>query len=157
MPVINRFSVCGSGFPGKGLVRQLISQRYMVNVLDRNICPDEFSEKTKWVTGEFANNDNLKNTLAGSEVVYHLIASTVPKDETVNPIKKLSENIFSRIAFFDMRTKCNVKRIVFVSSSSVYGLQSSTPISEGSETNPMGSHGIKKLTMVSCILENFSR
>ncbi len=147
MPGINRFAVCGSGFIGKGLVRQLISKGYMVNVLDRNVCPDEFSGKTKWVTGEFADSDNLRNTLDGSEVAYHLISSTVPGDDTVDPIKELSENIFSTIAFLEMCKKCNVKRIVFVSSSSVYGLQSTMPISEGADTNPISSHGIQKLTI----------
>jgi UDP-glucose 4-epimerase len=127
---INRIAVCGSGFIGKGLIRQLISKGYKVNVLDRNICPDEFSRETKWVAGEFANIDNLKNTLDGAEVAYHLVSSTVPGDDTVDPIQELSENIFSTIAFLEMCKKCNVKRIVFVSSSSVYGRQSTMPISE---------------------------
>lgn len=149
---VNRFAVCGSGFIGRGLVRQLISQGYVVNVLDRNVCPDEFSGKTKWVTGEFADNDILKNTLDGSEVAYHLISSTVPGDETIDPIKELSENIFSTIAFLEMCKKCSVKRVVFVSSSSVYGQQCTMPISEGAETNPISSHGIQKLTIEKYLL-----
>jgi len=149
---INRFAVCGSGFIGKGLVHQLISQGYMVNVLDRNICPDEFSEKTKWVTSEFTNSENLKNILDDAEVAYHLISSTVPGDDTVDPIKELSENIFSTIAFLEMCKKCNVKRVVFVSSSAVYGQQSVMPISESAETNPISSHGIQKLTIEKYLL-----
>ena len=149
---INRFAVCGSGFIGKGLVHQLISQGYMVNVLDRNICPDEFSEKTKWVTSEFADSENLKNTLDDAEVAYHLISSTVPGDDTVDPIKELSENIFSTLAFLEMCKKCNVKRVVFVSSSAVYGQQSIMPISESAETNPISSHGIQKLTIEKYLL-----
>ena len=152
MSGINRFSVCGSGFIGKGLIRQLISQGYKINVLDRNMCPDEFSGKTNWVTGEFADSDNLKNTLDGAEVAYHLVSSTVPGDDTVDPIQELSENIFSTIAFLEMCRKCNVKRIVFVSSSAVYGRQSTTPISEGAETNPISSHGIQKLTIEKYLL-----
>jgi len=149
---INRFAVCGSGFIGKGLVHQLISQGYMVNVLDRNICPDEFLEKTKWVTSEFADSENLKNTLDDAEVAYHLISSTVPGDDTVDPIKELSENIFSTLAFLEMCKKCNVKRVVFVSSSAVYGQQSIMPISESAETNPISSHGIQKLTIEKYLL-----
>ena len=95
---VNRFAVCGSGFIGKGLVRQLISKGYKVNVLDRNICPDEFSGKTKWVTGVFADSDNLRNALDGAEVAYHLVSSTVPGDGSLDPIQELSENIFSTIS-----------------------------------------------------------
>jgi UDP-glucose 4-epimerase len=152
MREISRLAVCGSGFIGKGLVRQLISQGYKVNVLDRNICPYEFSGKTKWVNGEFADSDNLENTLNGAEVAYHLVSSTVPGDGTVDLIKELSENIFSTIEFLEMCKKCNIKRIVFVSSSSVYGLQSKMPISEGAETNPISSHGIQKLTIEKYLL-----
>ena len=152
MRKINRIAVCGSGFIGKSLVRQLISKGYKINVLDRNICPDEFSGETKWVTGEFADSDNLKNTLDGAEVAYHLISSTVPGDDTIDPIQELSENIFSTIEFLEVCKKCNVKRIVFVSSSSVYGLQSTIPISEGAETNPISSHGVQKLTIEKYLL-----
>jgi UDP-glucose 4-epimerase len=121
-------------------------------VLDHNICPDEFSGETKWVTGEFSDSDSLENTLDGAEVAYHLISSTVPGDDTVDPIQELSENIFSTIAFLEMCKKCKVKRIVFVSSSAVYGLQSITPISEGAETNPISSDGIQKLTIEKYLL-----
>ena len=152
MREINRFAVCGSGFIGKGLVRQLISQGYKVNVLDRNICPEEFYGETNWVTGEFADSDNLKNSLDGVEVAYHMVSSTVPGDDTVDPIQELSENIFSTIAFLEMCKQVNVKRIVFVSSSSVYGLQSKIPIPEGAETNPISSHGIQKLTIEKYLL-----
>ncbi len=85
MPRINRFAVCGSGFIGKGLVRQLISQGYMVNVLGRNVCPDEFPEKTQWVTDEFADCENLRNTLDGVEVACHQISSAFLGDDMVDP------------------------------------------------------------------------
>lgn len=152
MSEFNSFAVCGSGFIGKALVHQLISNGYKVNVLDHNACPEEFSGKVKWTTGEFADNDNLKTTLDGVEVAYHLISSTVPGDDTVEPVRELSENIFSAIMFLDMCKKYKVKRVVFISSASVYGLQSKIPIPESAETHPISSHGIQKLTIEKYLL-----
>jgi UDP-glucose 4-epimerase len=152
MPKFNNFAICGAGFIGKNLIHKLISQGYRINVLDRNICPKEFLGKTQWVTGEFANNDNLRKTLDGVEVAFHLISSSVPGDGAIERVKGLSDNILSTIAFLDMCKVCNVKRIVFVSSSSIYGLQTKIPIAESAATNPISSHGIEKLTLEKYLL-----
>ena len=57
------------------------------------------------MTSEFYDSDNLMNTLDDAEVAYHLISITVPVDNTVEPIKELSENIFSTLAFLEMCKK----------------------------------------------------
>jgi UDP-glucose 4-epimerase len=104
------------------------------------------------VTGEFANSDNLRKTLDGVEIAFHLVSSSVPGDGAIELVKGLSDNILSAIAFLDMCKVCNVKRVIFVSSSSVYGLQTKTPIAESATTNPISSHGIEKLTLEKYLL-----
>jgi UDP-glucose 4-epimerase len=152
MPNFKNFAVCGAGFIGKNLTHWLIAQGYRVNVLDRNSCPKEFLGKTHWVTGEFANNDNLRKTLAGVEVAFHLVSSSVPGDDAIELVKGLSDNIISTLAFLDMCKECDVKRVIFVSSSSVYGLQTKTPIAESATTDPISAHGIEKLTIEKYLL-----
>ncbi len=152
MPKIRNFAVCGAGFIGKNLTHWLIAQGHRVNVLDRNICPKEFLGKAQWVTGEFANNDNLRKTLGGVEVAFHMISSSVPGDGAIELVKGLSDNILSTIAFLDMCKVCDVKRVIFVSSSSVYGLQTKIPIAESVATNPISAHGIEKLTIEKYLL-----
>jgi UDP-glucose 4-epimerase len=152
MPKFNSFAVCGAGFIGKNLIQRLVSQGYRTNVLDHNTCPKEFRGNVQWVTGEFSNNDSLRKTLEGVEVAFHLVSSSVPGDGAIELVKGLSDNILSTIAFLDMCKACNVKRIIFVSSSSVYGLQTKTPIAENATTNPISSHGIEKLTLEKYLL-----
>ena len=146
------FAVCGAGFLGKNLIHRLISQGYRTNALDHNICPEEFLGKAQWVTGEFTDNNNLRKTLQGVDVAFHLISSSVPGDGAIELVKGLSENILSTIAFLDICKACDVKRVVFVSSSSVYGLQTKFPIAENAATNPISSHGIEKLTLEKYLL-----
>ena len=152
MSKFNSFAVCGAGFLGKSLIHRLISQGYRTNVLDRNICPKEFQEKVQWVTGEFADNNNLRKTLHGVDVAFHLISSSVPGDGAIELVKGLSDNILSTIKFLDMCKACDVKRVVFISSSSVYGLQTKLPIAESAATDPISSHGIEKLALEKYLL-----
>ena len=147
MPKYKTFAICGSGFIGKNLIRCLTSQGYRVNVLDRNICPKEFLGKAQWMTGEFSNSEVLRKTLDGVDVAFHMVSSSVPGDGAINLVHGLSENILLTIKFLDMCKVCGVKRVVFVSSSSVYGLQTEIPIAESAKTNPISSHGIEKLTL----------
>ncbi|HEY8096834.1 MAG TPA: NAD-dependent epimerase/dehydratase family protein, partial [Methylobacter sp.] len=105
-----------------------------------------------WLVGSFDDKTLQKKALSGVDVAFHLISSTVPGDDTVDSIKELSDNIFSTLAFLDMCRSCHVKRVVFVSSSSVYGLQVETPIPESALTNPISSHGIQKLTIEKYLL-----
>ena len=51
-----------------------------------------------------------------------------------------------------MCNTCGVKRVVFVSSSSVYGQQIKTPIRESAAINPISSHGIQKLLIEKYLL-----
>jgi len=152
MTQLQKFAVCGAGFIGKNLVNELVRNNCNVNVLDRNTCPEEFKDQVNWITGEFSDQSNLAETLSGVEVAFHLVSSTVPGDESIDPIKELSENIFSTIKFLDTCKQQEVKRVVFVSSSSVYGLQETMPIPEGVVTNPISSHGIQKLTIEKYLL-----
>lgn len=151
-PRVQRFAVCGAGFIGRSLIDHLLMAGHDVNVLDHKGIPPDLVGRVTWSDGEFANRADLERTLAGVDVAFHLISSTVPGDVDVDPIAELSENMFSTIAFLDVCTTCNVKRVVFVSSSSVYGLQQSTPIREDAQTNPISSHGIQKLTIEKYLL-----
>ena len=151
-----KVAICGAGFIGGSLLRWLVANGTGVNVLDHNNCPDEFTSSTSWIRGDFSDKEALRETLAGVEVAYHFISSTVPGDEDVDSIKELSENLFATIEFLNICRSCGVGRVVFVSSASVYGLQLATPIPESAATNPISSHGIQKLAIEKyLLLQNF--
>lgn len=152
MPKHMQFAVCGAGFIGKALIRQLHAHGHRINVLDHHPCPEEFAGKTRWFAGEFHDEALLEQSLNDVDVAFHLISSTVPGDDATDSIKELSDNLFSAIGFLDMCRRCRVKRVVFISSSSVYGTQEETPIPESAATNPISSHGIQKLTIEKYLL-----
>ncbi len=147
-----RATVCGAGFIGINLIGHLLEQGFEVRVLDHKACPPELDGKVTWFHGDFTDEALLREALANSDIAYHLVSSTVPGDDRKGMITELSDNIFATIRFIDICIALTVPRIVFVSSSSVYGLQEHTPIAETAATNPISSHGIHKLTIEKYLL-----
>jgi len=147
-----RISVIGCGFIGQSLVRALLLKGYEINVLDRNACPFEFQGKLKWVSGSFNNNETLQAALEGADIAYHLVASTVPGDSDVDIATELTENVIGALNFIHICLSKRIKRIIFSSSASVYGVQDVLPITEDQLTNPISAHGIHKLMIEKYLL-----
>lgn len=147
-----RLAVIGAGFIGKSLIRNLLMKGHEVSVLDRNICPDEFIGKVNWNKGNFHDQSVLITVLQGASIAYHLVSSTVPGDEHVDVAMELQENVVGSLHFIDTCIAAGVKRIVFASSASVYGIQDRVPINENASTNPVSAHGIHKLTLEKFLL-----
>lgn len=149
---IQRFTVIGAGFIGKSVIRNLLAKGKDVRVLDRHACPTEFSRKATWIMGNFHDQAALVHALHGATVAYHLVSSTVPGDLHADMALELNQNVVGSLRFFEACQAAGVKRVVFASSSSVYGLQDNLPINETAPTNPISAHGIHKLAVEKYLL-----
>lgn len=139
-------AVLGAGFIGKNLIEACLAQQFVVRVLDRKSCPADLCGKVTWIQGTFDSVANVSDTVRGVDVVFHLISNTVPGD-VIDVSKELFDNVSQTIQLLDLCVAENVGRIVFVSSSSVYGPKLVTPIGETALPNPISAHGIQKLTL----------
>lgn len=145
-------SVLGAGFIGLNLVRRLVEAGEQVAVLDHNPVPTDLVGRVRWVTGDFGDPQAVTDAVRGAAAVFHLVSTTVPGDEHVEVSRELSENIFATLGFLDVCEQMGVPRVVFASSSSVYGLQQTMPIPEHAITDPISSHGIQKLAVEKYLL-----
>jgi UDP-glucose 4-epimerase len=152
MKVRRRVAVLGAGFIGLNLVRRLVGGDSDVAVLDHNEVPVHLPERVRWIRGDFADPKAIAQVLDGADVAFHLISSTVPGDEHVEVSRELSDNIFATLGFLEVCERLAVPRVVFASSSSVYGLQARMPIAETAVTDPISSHGIQKLAIEKYLL-----
>ena len=152
MDARGKVAVFGEGFIGMNLVRRLAGAGAEVAVLDHNEVPAELSGRVRWLSGEFADPKAVEQVLEGADVAFHLISSTVPGDEHVELSRELSDNIFATLGFLEVCERLAVPRVVFASSSSVYGRQASVPIAETAVTDPISSHGIQKLAIEKYLL-----
>jgi UDP-glucose 4-epimerase len=148
----SRLAVLGAGFIGLNLVQRLGGAGAEVAVLDHKPPPESLPKSVRWVCGEFGDTKALSRTLEGARVAFHLLSTTVPGDEHVDISRELSENTLTTLTFLDICEQLGVGRVVFASSSSVYGVQSRMPIAETAATDPISSHGIQKLAIEKYLL-----
>ena len=147
LPSSRRIAIIGAGFIGKHLIRTLLHAGHVLSVLDRNQCPEEFHGLVSWNQGDYRDKTKLGDTISGAEVVYHLVSSTVPGDLHVDVAHELHDNVVGSLGLVKSCVDHNVKRLVFVSSASVYGVQEHFPIAEDAPNWPISAHGVHKLAV----------
>lgn len=140
-------TLLGGGFIGQNLAFHLLKSGFTVKILDRGKIPDRFTGTgIEWVEGNIDNIGNLTRVISGADFVFHLFSNTVPGDK-VTLGQEMSGNIYSLSNVLDICQFFAVKRIFFLSSASVYGLQDKLPITENCLPEPISTHGLQKLSM----------
>jgi len=145
-----KFAVTGgAGFVGSYLVKRLINEDHDVIVMDnlyrgnlKNL--KEVSDKIQFQKVDIRDLDSMKNIIKNTDGVFHEAALTdvqesfTKQDEYTDVNVKGTENVF-RIA-----NEFGIK-VVYASSSSVYGNPEKTPITEDSKRAPINPYGNTKL------------
>ncbi len=141
----------GRGFVGQRLARALLQQGYQVRVFDR---PDPVAEMelieqgAEFIGGDFFNCSDLLRAINGCEILFHLLATTLPKSSNDSPLDDASTNILGTIALLDLVAKIRGVRVIFASSGgTVYGAPQALPIPEDHPTDPLCAYGISKLAI----------
>lgn len=94
----------------------------------------------------FCQDTNFDKILAGQDIIYHLVSTTVPTTSNKHVADELTANVVTSAAFFEACARNSVNKVIFISSGgTVYGKDVSCPIKEESITNPISSYGIQKL------------
>lgn len=144
-----------SGFIGRHLVTSLTTLGHQViaysgHFNNKNLIGE--NANIEYVTGDFSNENRWGELLAGVQVCYHLISTTVPKSSNDDPIADVAGNIIGTLNFLEAARKKNI-RIVFTSSGgTIYGRINSDSIEENHATDPLCSYGITKLTIEKYLL-----
>lgn len=140
----------GAGFIGSHLAEALAQQGHRVKVFDRphlDRLPLFASAKGFEVfTGDFLNPYALAPALPGTEVVFHLVSTTLPKNSNDNPVYDIESNVLGSLRLLELCRQHGVRKLIFVSSGgTVYGVPRTTPLAEDHPTEPLCSYGIHKL------------
>jgi UDP-glucose 4-epimerase len=142
----------GDGFLGSHLVDHALKLGFEITVFDR--FPYQYSRnlehqrgRIRFVSGEFANRDDISNAVKGQDIVYHFICSTSPAGSWNDPYIEIEDNLRASIQLFEIAAKEGVKKIVFPSSGgTIYGPQAE-PVNENALPRPFSPYGITKLAI----------
>lgn len=140
----------GAGFIGSNIVEELIRRGEGVRVLDNfitgkreNLAP--FTNRIELVEGDIRDKGALERALKGIDFVIHQAAlRSVPKSVD-DPFTTNDINVFGTLNLLMAAKKAGVKRVVYASSSSVYGDAKEFPQKESHLTMPISPYGVSKL------------
>ena len=138
----------GAGFIGSNLVRGLLDRGDEVVVLD-NFATGSRSNldglDVKVVEGELRSYERVHNAVRGTEVVFHLGAlGSVPRS-VQDPLTSSAVNVEGTLNVLLAARDEGVRRVVYSSSSSVYGVRRDLPVREDAPPDPLSPYGVTKL------------
>jgi nucleoside-diphosphate-sugar epimerase len=138
----------GAGFIGSNLVRALMERGDSVRVLDNFSTGNRANLEeldVEIVEGELRSYERVHNAVRGSEVVYHLGAlGSVPRS-VQDPLTSSAVNVEGTLNVLLAARDESVRRVVFASSSSVYGAKRELPVGESLLADPISPYGVAKL------------
>jgi UDP-glucose 4-epimerase len=138
----------GGGFIGSNLVRALLERGDTVRVLDNfstgnRANLDELDVQV--VEGELRSYERVHAAVRGVETVFHLGAlGSVPRS-VQDPLTSSAVNVEGTLNVLLAARDEGVRRVVYSSSSSVYGTRRELPVHESSPPDPISPYGVAKL------------
>jgi UDP-N-acetylglucosamine/UDP-N-acetyl-alpha-D-glucosaminouronate 4-epimerase len=138
----------GAGFIGSNLVRALLERGDEVRVLDNfstGFRGNLDGLDVDVIEGELRSYERVHNAVRGTEVVYHLGAlGSVPRS-VQDPLTSSAVNVEGTLNVLLAARDEGVRRVVFSSSTSVYGTSRSLPTREDELPDPISPYGVAKL------------
>ncbi len=139
----------GAGFIGSNVSEGLMKQGREVVILDNLSTGKEknIPEGAELVNGSILDEDLVRKLTKDVDVVFHLAAQASVILGVEKPYFDLENNVKGGLVLLNAMVENGVKRIVFPSSSTVYGKQDSLPMEESMFPRPVSPYAVGKLSM----------
>lgn len=137
------FVTGGAGYVGAVMVPKLLNKGYHVKVIDLYIYGDDVLSAVKGypnlkeVKGDIRDRDLLEKEIPGTDVVIHLACISNDPSYELNPDLGKSINYDAFVNLVDISRKSGVKRFIYASSSSVYGIKDEPEVTEDLPLEPL--------------------
>jgi nucleoside-diphosphate-sugar epimerase len=139
----------GAGFIGSNIVEELVKRGEQVRVLDNfatgkreNIIP--FLDKIELIEGDIRSYHIVREAVQGVDFVLHQAALPSVPRSIKDPITTNEVNVTGVLHILDAAKDAKVKRVVFASSSSIYGDVDILPKTEDMLPRPLSPYAVSK-------------
>jgi UDP-glucose 4-epimerase len=140
----------GAGFIGSHLATRLLADGHEVRVLDNfstgsraNLAP--LGDSVELVEGDIQSYERAHNAVQGCEVVFHEAALPSVPRSIQDPLTSHAVNVIGTLNILLASRDSGVRRVVFASSSSIYGADPTLPKSEERAPQPIAPYAVAKL------------
>lgn len=133
----------GAGYVGAVLVPKLINAGYRVRVLDLYLYGDDVLQDVKGhpglteIKGDIRNRQMLERSIGGCDAVIHLACISNDPSFELNPNLGKSINYDAFLDLVDISKDKGVRRFIYASSSSVYGIKDEENVTEELPLEPL--------------------
>ena len=139
----------GAGFIGSYIVKHLLNQDHQVTVVDnfwrgKRENLKGFEERIDFKKADILDFEQLKEVMNDIDGIFHQAALTSVPESFTQKEKYHNVNVVGTENIFKLAKEFGIK-VVYASSSSVYGNTKSIPIKEDFDKNPINPYGITKL------------
>jgi len=140
----------GAGFIGSHIVERLLKDNKDVRVFDNlstgfkaNLEP--FRKDIEFVKGDLRNMNEVRRAVKGMTGIFHLAAIRAVARSVDNPLETNESNVTGILNLLVAARDSGVKRVVYSSSSSVYGESRKFPLQEDDKPGPVSPYAASKL------------
>lgn len=140
----------GAGFIGSNIVEELVRRGEKARVLDNfvtgkreNLKP--FQDGIELIEGDIRDARTVKATLKGIDYIIHQAALRSVARSVEDPFATNDTNVSGTLNILAAAKEVGVKRVVYASSSSVYGNAKRFPQKETDLPVPISPYGVSKL------------
>jgi len=145
-----RFGITGgAGFIGKNIAKLLVENRHEVVIIDnlhvgRKENLSEIYEKIEFSQIDIRDKNEIKSILRDMNGIFHEAALTSVPESFEKPQEYHDVNVIGTKNIFEIAKKEKI-RVVYASSSSIYGNAKNIPIKEDAYKKPINPYGQTKL------------
>ena len=151
----------GAGYAGAVLVPTLLAAGYRVRVLDlylygKHVFDDCRSAMLEEFEGDLRDSAIVARAVSGCDAVIHLACISNDPSFELNPVLGRSINLDAFPPLVKLSREAGVRRFIFASSSSVYGISDSPDVTEDHPLRPLTDYSRFKADCEPILLEQQS-
>lgn len=138
----------GAGFIGSHIVEGLLRENHDVKVFDN--LSTGFKQNlegldVQLIKGDLRNFSSIKKAVKGMDGIFHLAANRAVVRSVDNPLETDDVNVRGTLHVLLAARDAGVRRVVYTSSSSVYGESENYPLKETERPNPLSPYAATKI------------
>ena len=139
----------GAGFIGSHIVKLLVEKGHKIVIIDNLHTGSlsrlkEIEDKIEFHRIDIRNYEKLKSIIKDVDGIFHQAALTIVSESFLKPDEYFDVNVNGTNNIFKIAKQLEIK-VIFASSSSVYGNVDKVPIKENFERNPINPYGKRKV------------